>query len=147
MDLTVKVRVGSWLCDNAPARLGTSSVGAEACAAASCPDGRDQGPDAEDVDYARQVVSENRERHLGSDLWQRFHQEVRSSHACFDRAEGMLDRLTPQAHRLRICVESSLHGVQQMFMLPSCDAPLRPCRALRFERALGTCVGATKSSP
>src|SRR5262245_2628863 len=132
---------GAWFCDNALANSGTSSSGAEGCARASWADSRNQWPGAEDIDCTRQIVGEDRERHLGSDLWQRFHQEVRSPHTCFDRAEGMLHRLTPQAHRLRICVEPPLHSIQQMFILPSCDAPLRPCRALRFERALGTCSG------
>src|SRR5262249_21358936 len=77
--------------------------------------------------------------HLGGDLGQRFGEEVRRPHARLHRAERMLDRLAPLAHGLRVRIETLLYGVEQMLMLPPCDTPLRPCRALRFERALGTC--------
>ena len=64
---------------------------------------------------------------------------MRRTHTCLHRAERVLDRLAPLAHGLRVRVEPALHRVQQVLVLPSRDAPLRPCRALRFERTLGTC--------
>jgi hypothetical protein len=78
------------------------------------------------------------QRHFGGDLRQRLAQEVRCPHAGFYGAEGMLDRLSPAAHRFRIAIEPLLHGFQHVLVLPSRDAPLRSCRAFRLERALGT---------
>ncbi len=40
---------------------------------------------------------------------QRLHQEVGCSHPGLDRAEGMLDRLAPLTHLLRMLVEPTLH--------------------------------------
>jgi len=48
----------------------------------------------------------------------------------------MLTRLSPLVHGLRIRIETLLYGVEQMLVLPPCDTPFRPCRALRFERHL-----------
>jgi hypothetical protein len=79
--------------------------------------------------------------HLGGNPWQRLHQEVSSSHPGLDRTEGMLDRLAPLAHLLRMLVQPSLHRVENMLMLPPGDASLlaggagvldRKCR--RFTR-------------
>jgi hypothetical protein len=50
----------------------------------------------------------------------------------------MLDRFAALAHGLGVGVETLLHGFEQVLVLPPCDASLRPRRALRFERALGT---------
>src|SRR6185436_17787451 len=50
----------------------------------------------------------------------------------------MLDRLATLAHGLWVCIKALLHGVEQMLMLPSRNPPLRPGRALRFERAILT---------
>ena len=44
---------------NALVRMGASSAGAEACAAASCLDGGDQWRRAQDVDYTRQVIGKD----------------------------------------------------------------------------------------
>ncbi len=62
--------------------------------------------------------------HLGGNPWQRLHQEVGCSHPGLDGAEGMLDRLAPLAHLLRMLVESPLNGFEKVFMLPSGDSPL-----------------------
>ena len=50
----------------------------------------------------------------------------------------MLDRLAPLAHGLRVRVETLLHGVEQVLVLPPRNASLRTRGALRFERAIGT---------
>src|SRR5437868_6479402 len=53
----------------------------------------------------------------------------------------MLDRLTSLAHFFRVFIETSLHRLDHMLMLPSRDAALRTGRTLRLERALRTCAG------
>src|SRR5262245_33106929 len=50
----------------------------------------------------------------------------------------MFDCLAALTHGVRVRIKALLHGVEQMLVLPPRDPPLRPCRALRFERALGT---------
>jgi hypothetical protein len=46
-------------------------------------------------------------------------EEVGSPHPSLDRAEGMLDRLTPLTHFLRMLIKPALHGLENMLMLPS----------------------------
>src|SRR5262249_5703614 len=75
------------------------------------------------------------QRHLGGDLRQRLHQEVRGSHPHLDRTEGMLDRLTARAHGTRIFVEPCLHGLDSLLVLPPRDATLSSRRALSFDWA------------
>ena len=48
----------------------------------------------------------------------------------------MLDRLTPLPHRLWVLIETLLHRLQHLLMLPACDAALRPGRAAMLERAV-----------
>ena len=73
--------------------------------------------------------------HLGRNLRQALHQKVRCAHPHLERAEGMLDRLAAHAHRLRVLIEPLLYSFEQVFVLPSRDAPLRSLGTLRFERA------------
>jgi hypothetical protein len=40
--------------------------------------------------------------------WQRLHEEVSGAHARLHRAKGVLDRLAPLTHGLRIRVEATL---------------------------------------
>jgi len=63
----------------------------------------------DDVHDAREIVGEYAERHLGGNLWQRLHQEVRRAHVRLDRGEGMLDRLAALTHGLWIFIEPLLH--------------------------------------
>jgi len=74
--------------------------------------------------------------HLGGNLGQALHQEVRRSHPHLQRAEGMFDRLATLAHGLRVLVETFLYGLEYMLMLPARDAPLRAGRAAMLERAV-----------
>src|SRR5207244_6515468 len=67
------------------------------------------------------------------------HQKVRRAHPHLERAEGMLDRLTALAHCLRVLIETLLHSFEQVFVLPSRDAPLWSLGTLRFERAARAC--------
>ncbi len=73
--------------------------------------------------------------HLGRNLRQALHQKVRRTHPHLERAERMLDRLTALAHCLRVRIETLLHSFEQVFVLPSRNAPLGSLRALGFERA------------
>jgi len=65
------------------------------------------------------IVGQYVQRHLGADVLERFHLEVRRSHPRLYRAEGMLDRLAAQAHLVRVSVEPRLHGLKDGFMLPA----------------------------
>src|SRR6266550_1180798 len=80
-------------------------------------------------------------RHLGGNPWQRLHQEVGCSHPSLDGAEGMLDRLAPLLHLLRMLVESPLNGFEEVFMLPSGDPPLLACGAALLDGAAPAGVG------
>src|SRR6201993_3249798 len=53
----------------------------------------------------------------------------------------MLDCLSTLTHRFRICVEALLHSLEQMLVLPSCNPPLWPGCALRFEGTILTGCG------
>ena len=82
----------------------------------------------------REIVGEHVQGHLGSDLRQALHQKVRRAHPHLERAEGMLDRLAALAHRLRVLIETLLHGFEHVLVLPSRNASLGRRRALRLER-------------
>src|ERR1700747_2687109 len=77
-----------------------------------------------DVDDAREIVSEDVERHLGGHAWQPLHQEVGCSHPRLERPERMLDRLAPLSHLFRVLVEPALDGFENMLMLPAGDPSL-----------------------
>lgn len=82
---------------------------------------RHQQPDPHDIQDAREIVGEDVQRHLAGDVWQPLHQEVGCAHASLDRAEGVLNRLSPRPHGIGICVEPSLDFLDDMFMLPPGD--------------------------
>ena len=87
---------------------------------------------AHDAYDARQIVGQHVQRHLGGNLRQTLHQQVRRSHPHLQRAEGMLHRLAALAHCLRVLVETLLYRLQNLLVLPACDAPLRTGRAAMF---------------
>src|ERR1700751_1993281 len=97
--------------------------------------------DAHDVYHARDVVGEYVQRHLGGDLWQTFHQEVRRPHPHLQRAKGMLGCLSTLAHGLRVLVEALLYGLQDMLMLPTGDPSLLASGAAAFDTATMTGAG------
>src|SRR5262249_45157255 len=43
------------------------------------------------------------------------------------------------AHRLRVLIETLLHGFEQVFVFSSCDPAFVTCRAARFEGTARTC--------
>jgi len=53
-------------------------------------------------------------------------------------AEWMFDRLPTLAHGFWVCIKPLLHGLEQLLVIPSCNSPLWPRRALRFERTILT---------
>ena len=157
-------RIGSWSCKNAIPRRGgfrgtavvqrragncgcwTGEAQREPGAPSStprmygnggpilCPDRCDQQPASHDVHDAGEIVGEDVQRHLARDTRQRLHQEVRRPHAGLDRREGVLDRLAPLAHGLRVLVEPPLHGFEDMLMLPARDPALFGWRAMALDR-------------
>src|SRR5262249_44959209 len=92
---------------------------------------------AHDVHDAGEIVGEYVQRHLGGDLGQTLHQEVRRPHPHLQRGEGMFGRLATLAHGLRVLIEALLYFLHRMLMLPARDSslaasgpPLLDCTAL-----------------
>ena len=100
-----------------------------------------QRHDPEDLHRAFQVVGQDMQTHFGADLGQSLHEKVRRPHPRFKRTERMLDGLPPDARSLRHLVQSSLHRLQDVLVLPARDAPVFSSRTLRFDRAFRTCGG------
>ena len=81
---------------------------------ASGHDRSDQRLDPDNVHDPRQIIGEDREGHLGGHLWERFGQEVRRPHACFqlrgphrparDRAQCAVVRTGNRRHDLALCL-------------------------------------------
>src|SRR6476469_6161605 len=86
-------------------------------------------------------VGKHVQRHLGGDLRQPLHQEVRRAHPHLERAERVLDRLAALTHGLRILVETPLHRLQYMLVLPAGDATLLARRAAVLDRAGAARIG------
>jgi hypothetical protein len=102
---------------------------------------------SDDVHDPCQIVGQDRESYLGGYFWKRFGEEVCRPHAGLHRAERMLDGLATLAHGERVRIKALLHGIEQVFMLPSWNSPLRPCRALGLERKILTGAGPVAPYP
>src|SRR5271156_6613419 len=76
---------------------------------------------AEDADHALHVVGKNLQTDLGSDLIERFGQEVGAAHPGFERAERVLDGPPTDGHRLG-AKRSSLACI--LSRTPSCSQRL-----------------------
>src|SRR5262249_53783965 len=133
---TINARAGSWLCENALAGALTpcnweasSNCKRFFSGARLCPDCRHERLNAEDVHNAREIVGQYVQGHLGGDARQRLHQKVRSAHPHLECAEGVFSCLTTHAHRLRVLIETLLHGFEHVFVFPSCDPAFVTCRA------------------
>jgi hypothetical protein len=85
----------------------------------SCSDRFYQSADSQNVHYPFHVVGQDVQRHLGTDVLERFHLEMRGPHPGFYRAEGMLHGLAAFAHLVRIPIEPRLYGLKDGFVLPS----------------------------
>src|SRR6266568_3867937 len=75
----------------------------------------------EDGDHSLQIVGENMEAHLGSDLSEGPCQEMGGAHPRLDRPEWVFDRLPSDVHDIGCAVEALLHGVDHRLM-PHCLA-------------------------
>src|SRR6516162_5447015 len=102
-----------------------------------------------DVDDAREIVSEDVERHLGGRALKPKNQKVGCSHPRLERPERMLDRLTPLAHFFRVLVEPALDGFENMLMLPARNPSLLAGGTAVLDGAALTGVGpvATQDQP
>jgi hypothetical protein len=96
-----------------------------------------QRPGAEDVEHPLQIVGENVEAHLRSNLsrvlmikWVAPIQALSVPKVC--STGGAAD-----THGVGLTVEPILHGVDHRFMFPSLDAERFAGRALGFQRAVG----------
>ena len=96
--------------------------------------GRDQRRDADDLHDAFEIVGQYVQGHFGADPFQRLHLEVGMAHPGFDGPERMLNGLAALAHFLRVLVEPSLDGLENMFMLPAFDPALFTGRAVLLYR-------------
>lgn len=97
-------------------------------------DRREQLRHAEDRYHPLQIVGQNVQRHLGSDVFQRLHLEVRGAHTRLDRPEGMLDGLASQRHLVGRIVEPLLDALKDVLVLPATDAALESGGAAAFDR-------------
>src|SRR5262252_5967633 len=118
-------RLGSWLCENAlagaltPCNWEASSKCKRFFSGARlCPDCRHERLNAEDVHNAREIIGQYVQGHLGGDPRQRLHQEVRCTHPHLERGEGVFSCLATHAHRLRVLIETLLHGFEYVFVFP-----------------------------
>ena len=76
--------------------------------------------------------------HLGADARERFGQKVRRTHPGFERSEDVLDGLPAKLRGLGGAFKARLHALQDLFVLPACDASILAGGALGFQLALGT---------
>ena len=83
-------------------------------------------------------VGEHVQRHLSRHFGQRLHRKVRRPHPHLQRAERML----ASTHRIRILVQTRLHGIDNVLMFPTRDAALRSLRALSLQ-----CAGPARVAP
>ena len=60
------------------------------------------------------------------------------THPSFQAAEGMLYRLPADAHAVGRFVQTSLHGIENLFMFPTANTPIVAGRTLSFNIALRT---------
>ena len=81
-----------------------------------------------------EVVGQNVEAHLGSDLVEGPGQEVGGAHPRLEGAERVFDGLSSHAHGVGHAVEPGLHPVEHVLILPALDNPQLGRRALGSER-------------
>jgi len=61
--------------------------------------------------------------HLDGDFRQAFHQKVRGAHPHLQRRKRISAVSSPLSHRLRVLIETLLHGFEHVLMLPPRNAP------------------------
>jgi hypothetical protein len=82
-----------------------------------CPHHRHEWLNTDDVYYAREIIGEHVQCHLGGYLRQALHQKVRGAHPHLQRRERMLGCLAPLAHRLGVLIETLLRGFEHVEQL------------------------------
>ncbi len=70
---------------------------------------------------------------------QALHQEVRRTHAGFDRPERMFDGFASGAHCLRVLIKATLDVFQNVLVFPSINDTVLCARTSVFELAIPTC--------
>jgi hypothetical protein len=79
--------------------------------------------------------------HFGGHARQRLRQEVRRAHPHLEGGEWMFGCLATHTHRLRVLIETLLHGFEQVLVLPSTDQSLLGRSAAMFDGAALASVG------
>src|ERR1700716_2644428 len=110
-------------------RLGRVALGRR-----SGSDRRHQLSHAEDRDHSLEVIGQNVEAHLGSDLVEGPGQEVGGAHPGLEGPERVFDGLASHTHGVGHAIEPILHPVEHVLILPALDAPQLGRRAPGFER-------------
>jgi hypothetical protein len=91
------------------------------------------------------VVGQYLETHFGTHSSKRPGQDVGGTHPVQERTEYMLNGTSADSHYIWFPVESTLHGFQYMFVLPSSDAAIVAGRTSLLE--METRVGAGPVHP
>jgi len=76
--------------------------------------------------------------HLGSHASERPGDKVRGADPCLERPKWMLYCLPAHTHRFWMRVETRLHRIEHLFMLPAFNATLYALGGLRLDRATRT---------
>ena len=97
--------------------------------------GSQKPPHTDQGDHPLDVIGEHVECHLGADVSERAHSEVRRSHPGLDRAERVFDGRAAQTHQGGVAVHTIVHRLDQMLVLPAGDPALLARGAARLERA------------
>ena len=94
---------------------------------------------SQDGHHSLQVIRKHVQTHLGSHARERLGKKVGGAHPCLERPEWMLYGLSTHTHRFWLRVETCLHRIEYLFMLPAFNATLYALRALRLDRATRAC--------
>ena len=127
-----------WAAFWAPCALCRRKIGQEGLCRLHC---GDQRADAQNIHDALEIVGQNMQRHLGADISQRLHLEVRRPHPVLDGSERVLDGVEPDVHFLRMLVEPALDRLDDMFMFPARDAAFLALGTEILDRASLTGIG------
>lgn len=130
-DRHVPRRCGNGGCD-AAVRSHSAKYGGSAKPHLGC-DGPDQRLRSKDLDRPFQVIGQNVQAHLRSNLRQCSGQEMCGTHPGL-RPEGVLNSLLVHSGCFGRAIKTPLHRLKHCFMLPAPDAPVIGRRTLRLDR-------------
>ncbi len=74
--------------------------------------------------------------HLGADAIKRLGQKMGCTHPRLESAKGMFHRLASNTHTVRRLIQTRLHGIKHIFMLPASHSPFGAGRTLSLEITL-----------